>query len=217
MKKMIALAAMAVMAFTAQAVNYTWTNAGQSTEPNGGNAYMSNFTLTLQATAANGLTSGDKVLLQTITLGLRANVTAPTTDTMIYLGNTSSSVPTDDRTADKLSNVGTTGATIAVSSTRTTNAVTYTFSGSDGKGIELEVGKAYAITIVANNYNKYVSSSNAFPIAEAKGTDQVISRGDADWSPVYEVTAVSVPLPEPTALALLALGVAGMALKRKVR
>lgn len=199
MKKAFLFTLAALCVSAAQAVTYTWSNcddtAGSSDKANYTTLSISFF---VDATVQSTLPTAGEILLKEIAIIRRENPLSTNPSTVkLFDGATEVATATVNVTTDDILDMNgaglyTRGAYHLVFGDDAIVDVTktYTLKGYDANGNAMS-GDVFGITVVR----------------EATGTQ---------WVAPMRVTAESVPVPEPTALALLALGVAGLALKRKV-
>lgn len=199
MKKAFLFTLAALCVSAAQAVTYTWSNcddtAGSSDKANYTTLSISFF---VDATVQSTLPTTGEILLKEIAIIRRENPLSTNPSTVkLFDGATEVATATVNVTTDDILDMSGTGLYTrgAYHLVFGDDAIvdvtkTYTLKGYDANGNAMS-GDVFGITVVR----------------EATGTQ---------WVAPMRVTAESVPVPEPTALALLALGVAGLVLKRKV-
>ena len=200
MKKAFLFVLAALCVSAAQAVTYTWSNcdntAGSSNKANYTTLSISFF---VDSTVQNTLPTTGEILLKEIAIIRREDPLSTNPSTVkLFDGATEVATATVNVTTDDVLDMNgpglyTRGAyhlvfgdDVIVDVTKT-----YTLKGYDANGTAMNGDAVFGITVVR----------------EETGTQ---------WVAPMRVTAESVPVPEPTALVLLALGVAGLALKRKV-
>ncbi len=241
MKKMMMLAAMAMMAVTAQAVTMTWeTGAADSiysgkkfpTDATSSTATQASFSILVQtkvaAIANDTVQGGHNIATIGVTTGAEG-VTAQNLYALMYgtannLGDPDGHIGVEE----KVTTDGTWGVEGSLPDTKADGQylLTFTIERNDNSvnvvGYANEVGATALYKVfetsatLTSNFELTVTTSQEdsnWTILETAAYDGILSTENIAWM-TKEGTAV---LPEPTALALLALGVAGVALKRKMK
>lgn len=196
MKKLLLLAITA-FAGLAQAVTYTWSNH-EGTASNWGGNY--NFTTSISLSFAADATvtstfptSGSVALTQILIAKRNDTYTLPTSVTL------SDQNGTVIATTTSVTSPGNIVTTMSDGSYYTRGALALIFDN-----VTIDVNSTYFL-------KAYDADNNAISF----GASVVRNEANTAWIPSMEITATSIDVPEPTVLALVALGIGGALLRRK--
>ncbi|MGN1326319.1 MAG: PEP-CTERM sorting domain-containing protein [Candidatus Spyradenecus sp.] len=196
MKKLLLLTCMA-LASLAQAVTYTWSNHEGTASSWGGNfSFTTSISLSFAAdatVASTFPTSGSVALTQILIAKRNDTYTLPTSVTL------SDQNGTVIATTTSVTSPGNIVTTMSNGSYYTRGALALIFDNA-----VVNVNSTYLL-------KAYDADNNAISF----GTSVVRNEANTAWIPSMEITATSIDIPEPTVLALIALGIGGALLRRK--
>ncbi len=229
MKKVLALAVTAMMAFTAQALNYTWEQAADGATSWGGlsskpYSISANTSGTIAANITYGSTLGSGTVLS-ICHNNSTNVFSVYVD-----ANGNYSLKQNGSTVSATTTTTGTAATAVAGETQLVALSLYRESGSSLGKLEFSVnGNSVALwegVAVTSGCPIYWldwgslpggAGSDAYTGSATYDVWHTTGSGEVAFMSPATIKSEIAALPEPTAVALLALGVAGLALKRKVK
>ncbi len=199
MKKFLATLAIAALATCAQAVTYSWSSGDKVNQADQIKGFVFNLGSAGLTPSADAPTTG-MVNITTMTVKWSTTTSVTTTPIYAYICSGDKVVGVSDMQAP----------TVGASST-------FTY-----EGLTLDTDTTYKVWFSANEIavGSNVTTSDlvqvGLSLSSTTGTDSTFNvNGHASWQPVVSFEGSTVP--EPTAMALLLMGVAAIGLRRKAR